>query len=420
MKSYISRLTNFFAAILIALISMPLLAGLTYANTGFSALVIEPDTGRILYEYNSNEARYPASLTKVMTLYMIFDALKHGQVNLNTSIVFSQKAVSQQPSKLGAKLGETIPLELAIKILVVKSANDVSVAVAEKLSGSEDAFVIQMNNMAKKLGLQQTNFTNSHGLPSLKQLSTAHDMAILASRIQKDFPKYFHNFSVTSFVYNDKVTETHNRVMRDYYGATGMKTGYIRLSGFNLITTATRSNKRIIGVVFGGKTAKDRDEFMTLILDKSFEVLLNSRNKKMRIDIAVNPDIIVVHPSVQAQIDAQKATQKKQVKTAITPPIKKQVKTAITPPTKNQVQPPKASSQSSAKYSIQVGSFKEYKNAQAQSHSAIKILGKGRARVASLQNGYHRALIDTFNQQSAANACSKLKAKDVECLVIRQ
>lgn len=240
------------------------------ANSKYAAYVIHADSGDILFDRYSNGRRYPASLTKMMTLYLLFEELEAGNLTLDTKLPISARAAGQPPSKLGLKKGTTITVETAIEALVVKSANDVAVVVAEKISGSEWRFAQKMTTRARSLGMSRTTFRNASGLPNSKQVTTAKDIATLTRRLIQDHPDYFHYFSAKSFTWNGRTYRTHNALVRTYVGADGMKTGYTRRSGFNLSTTAQRDGQRLIGVVLGGRSSASRDKHMREILDNAF------------------------------------------------------------------------------------------------------------------------------------------------------
>lgn len=237
----------------------------------YAALVMDSDTGLILYQRNGHKKLHPASLTKMMTLLMLFEALDQGKVRMHSKIRISEHAASMVPSKIGLKPGKKIKVKDAIQALAVKSANDIAVAVAEKLGGSERRFAQMMTKKARDLGMTKTRFRNASGLHDPKQVSTARDMARLARTIIYDYPHYYHFFSKNKFTYQGKTYRSHNKLMNSYAGMDGMKTGYIRASGFNLVSSAKRNNRRLIGVVFGGKTSKTRNARMEKILDFSFK-----------------------------------------------------------------------------------------------------------------------------------------------------
>lgn len=234
-----------------------------------AALVMDAYTGRILYSRNADTQCYPASLTKVMTLYLLFEKLEQGKVTLNSRMPVSAHAAGQAPSRLGVKIGDTISVEDAILALVTKSANDVAVVIAEYLGGTERNFATQMSAKAKSFGMSRTRYMNASGLPNRNQVTTARDQATLAKRIQVDFPQYYGYFSTASFTWDGRVIKNHNHLLGKYAGVNGLKTGYTAASGFNLTTSVWRNGKSVIGVVLGGKTARARDAQMVEILDKT-------------------------------------------------------------------------------------------------------------------------------------------------------
>jgi D-alanyl-D-alanine carboxypeptidase len=241
-----------------------------HANSKYAAYVIHADTGDVLFDRYSTARRYPASLTKMMTLYLLFEELDAGELTLQSKLKVSARAAGQPPSKLGLKAGSTIDVETAIEALVVKSANDVAAVVAEHISGSEWRFAKKMTAKARSLGMSRTRFRNASGLPNSKQVTTARDMAVLGQRVVQDFPQYYHYFSAKSFTWGGRTYASHNRLVKTYSGADGIKTGYTRRSGFNLVTTAVKGDNRLIGVVLGGRTSRSRDKHMRNILNKGF------------------------------------------------------------------------------------------------------------------------------------------------------
>lgn len=254
-----------------ALISISITTGAyAAANPKYAAIVINGYTEEVLFSSNADARRYPASLTKIMTLYLLFDALERGDVKLDTKMRVSKRAAGQAPSKLGLKAGSTIIVEHAIKVLVVRSANDVAVVIAEHLGKTESQFAQIMTRKAKALGMNGTQFRNASGLPNRQQYSTARDMARLGFRLISDHPKYYPYFSTKSIRWGGKTYKTHNEVLKNFSGTDGIKTGYIRASGFNLVTSTKRNGYHLIGVVFGGRTTKTRDAHMRKILNEQF------------------------------------------------------------------------------------------------------------------------------------------------------
>lgn len=240
------------------------------ANPKYASIVMDADTGAILHESNANKKLHPASLTKVMTLLMVFEALERGEMSLNDRIFISKHAAGQAPSKLGLPVGSSIKVRDAIYALVTKSANDIAAAVAEHMGRSERNFASMMTERAREIGMSQTTFVNASGLHNPGQISTARDMARLARFVIKAYPEYYSYFSTKNFTYNGQTYGNHNKLMGRYNGMDGMKTGYIGPSGFNLVASAVRGNHRLIGVVFGGRTGRSRDDHMAELLDLGF------------------------------------------------------------------------------------------------------------------------------------------------------
>jgi D-alanyl-D-alanine carboxypeptidase len=235
-----------------------------------AALIIDGVSGKVLYSRNANAERHPASLTKMMTLYLLFEALKKGQVTLSTEIPISAHAAAQKPTKLYLPAGDSIPVDTAIYAIVVRSANDIAVAIAEALGGTESHFATMMNEKARQLGMRDTFYHNASGLPDPLQISTASDLAILARHLAYDFPQYFHYFSAPGFSFRGVNYVTHDNLIGHYDGADGIKTGYTSGSGFNLVSSVVRGRTHIIGVVMGGRTARRRDREMMNLLDSTF------------------------------------------------------------------------------------------------------------------------------------------------------
>lgn len=243
----------------------------TGENNKYASIIIDASTGAVLSEKNANKVLHPASLTKVMTLMLLFDALEAGTVRLNDKIYISQHAANQQPSKLGLAAGSSIRVEDAILSVVTKSANDMSTAIAEHVAGSESRFAARMTQRAHQIGMSRTNFVNAHGLHNPAQVSTARDMAILARYILVRYPNYYRYFGTKQFTYRGKTMTNHNRLMQSYAGMDGFKTGFINASGFNLIASAKHGDTRLIGVVFGGRSWKSRNDHMAALLDSGFK-----------------------------------------------------------------------------------------------------------------------------------------------------
>ena len=241
------------------------------AKAKYASFIINENTKRIYHNTNADTRNYPASLTKIMTLYMVFDALKNKKISMNTKFKISKRAARQPPSKLNLSAGSSITAKNAILALITKSANDVATVVAENLGKSERNFARLMTKKARKLGMTRTTFKNASGLPNRGQLSTARDMAVLGMTIRKNHPNFFKLFKTKSFVYKGIKYTNHNNLLSNYSGTDGIKTGYTNASGFNLVASVERNGQRIIGVVFGGKKARSRDKHMINLLNKYFK-----------------------------------------------------------------------------------------------------------------------------------------------------
>jgi D-alanyl-D-alanine carboxypeptidase len=228
----------------------------------YAAMVVDAKTGKVLFSDSAEAIRHPASLTKVMTLYVLFDELERGSISLKTPLTVSAEAARAAPSKLGLRPGETISVEDAIKALVTKSANDVAVTVAENIAGSESAFAQRMTRKARALGMNSTVYRNASGLPNPQQVTTARDLVILGRAIQDNHPKYYGYFATKSFAWRGQNYRNHNNLLGNVQGVDGIKTGYIRASGFNLLTSAEQNNRQVVAVVLGGKSSKSRDAHM--------------------------------------------------------------------------------------------------------------------------------------------------------------
>ncbi len=273
------------------------------AEAKYASFIINENTKRIYHNTNADTRNYPASLTKIMTLYMIFDSLKNKKISMNTKFKISKRAAKQPPSKLNLSAGSSITVKNAILALITKSANDVATVVAENLGKSERNFARLMTRKARKLGMTRTTFKNASGLPNRGQLSTARDMAVLGMAIRKNHPNFFKLFKTKSFVYKGVKYTNHNNLLSSYSGTDGIKTGYTNASGFNLVASVERNGQRIIGVVFGGKKARSRDKHMISLLNKYFK----TSSSKPLVRIAkpsempkVRPKIIVAEKNVKS------------------------------------------------------------------------------------------------------------------------
>ena len=264
------------ASLLLAVAVLPPSASATRVVAGpggpiYEAIVLDADTGQVLRELNPDAVTYPASLTKMMTLYLTFEALNQGRLQLNQYLPVSAAAAAHAPSRLGLQPGEAVTVRDLILAIVTKSANDAAAVLAEGLGGgSEPAFAQLMNQKAAQLGMTHTHYANASGLPDPEQLTTARDIARLALALYRDFPREYRYFSVTKFDFNGETVNGHDHMLGWYPGADGIKTGYTEASGFNLATSAVQNGHRLIGVILGGRTVRSRDESMAQMLDLGF------------------------------------------------------------------------------------------------------------------------------------------------------
>ena len=239
-----------------------------FANSKYAGIVVDAKTGKVLYGEDADQLRYPASLTKMMTLYLTFEALEAGRISKSTPVPFSKKASAEPPSKLGVRAGRSITVEQAILSLVTRSANDAATALGELLGGSEQRFARMMTNKARALGMTRTTYRNAHGLPNSEQRTTARDQARLGIALRQHFPQYYDYFSTRSFRFGKQTIGNHNRLLGNVRGVDGIKTGYTRASGFNLVTSAQLDGRSIVAVVMGGTSGGARDAQMRKLVAK--------------------------------------------------------------------------------------------------------------------------------------------------------
>lgn len=292
--------------------------GIAGAQARYASLVIDAATGDILHERESDQLRHPASLTKLMTLYLIFEAIEAKQITFSTRWAVSDRAASQPPTKLGLERFDYITVRDAVLGLITRSANDAAVVAAEGLAGSVEKFAQMMTRKARALGMSRTTFENASGLPDPDQFTTARDMATLARAIIFTFPNHYPLFATSEFIFNGRVNANHNRLMSYYQGMDGLKTGFINSSGFNLVASAVRNGRRLIGVVLGGPSPGQRDHEMARLLDAAFgtpgreaprvaERLQPLKPTAAPALVLTAPQLVLKPPPVQAQGDGEPA-----------------------------------------------------------------------------------------------------------------
>lgn len=448
------------------------LAGPATAKPKFAAITIDAKTGKVLFSRNADSRRYPASLTKVMTLYIVFQEMKAGRIKKNTRLLVSKHASKQQPSKLGLKAGSWITVDNAIKALVTKSANDVAVVVAESIGGSQKAFARRMTRTAKQLGMTRTRFRNASGLPDRSQVTTARDMATLGLRIQRDFPQYYSYFKIRKFVYKGRTYYTHNKLLGRYKGTDGIKTGYIRASGFNLTSSVKRNGRHLIGVVMGAKSGRSRNKYMQNMLTKAFKRVPKRNSRALALTAgrppgytkpkaAVSPGLVASPPlpapkplTTQTATAPQPAAPAPTIASALAavpaanglpaipaPPAPSKFAAPIEPilidmtktaeqrtaaadtPPSNQDRKPAATKPST--WSIQIGAYATEDDAKQRLASMQKmglkqLNGKNPFTVAFEKKNkvIYRARFDGFDKKSARKTCRALKRKSISCFAL--
>jgi len=417
----------------------PAVQARTYAD-----IIVDAVTGEVLRSRSPDAQIYPASLTKMMTLYLLFEALQNGQITIDSTLTASSLAASQPATNLALHKGSTLTVEQAIYALVIRSANDVAMVVAEELGGNEADFARLMTERARQLGMNNTVFRNPHGLPNKAQVSTAQDMATLARALMFDFPGFYHYFSATSFSYNGVTYKSHNRLMQRYAGADGLKTGYIRASGFNLAFSAVRDGRRLIGVVIGGQSAASRDDQMATLMDEAF-------NRAGPVLMAAAPppppkpgsDIVgfalasagYTLPTVPLPegnpTDLTIADLAAGTVPAAAIPAGAQGQgdfgsTAVTAAPLAALPIPEAAEPLSGVWGVQVGAFSKFAAAHNAalyaSQRAAAQLQNARVQIEEIKNELgtiYRARLIGLDEQTAHTACTQLRAFDQPCIVLK-
>lgn len=389
-----------------------------------AAIVIDANTGKTLYSSNGDAVRYPASLTKMMTLYMVFEAMAAGRITKNTKVPFSAHAAARPPTKLGVRPGGSVTVETVILALVTKSANDAAAAVGELLGGSEAGFARMMTAKARALGMKSTTFRNASGLPDPAQKTTARDMAILGMSLRAHFPREYAYFSTRSFTFGKQRMGNHNKLLGKVRGVDGIKTGYIRASGFNLVTSVKDGDRMLVAVVMGGTSGAARNARMT--------ELVRAYLPKASTRVGRNPLVAARSITPQAPIVASASTAPVMIIPVPRPDISTEL--AYANPAQAQAPvPPEAVGEGDidpvntaslpSGWVVQVGSVGSAPEAQA-------LLAKTAAKAAALladaspftetfaKDGttYHRARFGGFESQaSATKTCAALKKRDIAC-----
>ena len=389
------------------------------AEAKYAAIVVDAGTGVVRHEANADDRNSPASLTKLMTIYLLFEAIENKRLSWNSMMTVSRHAANQSPTHLALSPGETISVKDATLGLIIHSANDVAVVVAETLGETEEKFALMMTAKARKIGMTRTTFRNASGLPNPGQQSTARDMAILAQAMMDRFPQYYPMFAESSFVYKGRTFKSHNRVTLNYQGADGLKTGYTHASGFNLVTSATRDGHRLIGVVFGGNTAAARDQQMMRLLDDGFAARRGGGAVIARNNLP---------STVQSKAPAR--VQNAYVQQAEAKPAPKEPKRKFATAGDEEivlVNPSMANPSDQSDWGIQVGAFNTKTPAESTARDVskkyAKLLKGGHVAIAPLANKkgktLYRARIMGIDKDAAYETCKILKRAQMPCMELR-
>jgi D-alanyl-D-alanine carboxypeptidase len=396
-------------------------------------IILDATSGRELSSDQPDQLRHPASLTKLMTIYLTFSALDSGRLSLGDGLPVSINALNAPPTKMGLPPGGTVSVRDATMALVTRSANDAAVVLAEALGGDEPSFAQLMTSKARQLGMSQTVFRNASGLPNREQVTTARDMARLAFALMRDFPHYYPVFSVQSWPYRGRYLENHNRMLGSYEGADGLKTGYTNASGFNLVMSAMRDNRRLIGVVMGGDSAGQRDRMMAMLMDQGFASAATMRLSAWT-NIRKPPSARYTSANFDPSLVIPESTPR--LATASAAPLAGFTAAAPPPPPANQrvagpaVPPPAEGSVASngppiGSWVIQVGSFNDPQAAQLALERASSTLVDMRSVTAAVDEvqmankTFHRARLTNLSQAQAVDGCKRLEKKKIYCSAIQ-
>ncbi|MBO9709648.1 MAG: D-alanyl-D-alanine carboxypeptidase [Caulobacter sp.] len=395
---------------------------LNAAEPKYAAIVIDANSGEVLYDKRADSPRYPASVTKVMTLYLTFEALSEGRLKLTDRVPISARAAAQSPTKLGVPVGDSISVDEAIRAMTVKSANDIAVAMAERLGGSESRFAALMTLRGQELGMRNSRFVNASGLPDSRQISTARDLAILSRATMRDFPQYYSYFSIKGFEFRGRYIPGHNRLLSNMPGFDGLKTGYTNASGYNLAGSAVRDGRRLIAVVLGGSSTAWRDNNMEDLLTTGFDVL-KRRSHGERTTIAANlyedePTGPIMRPSSE-EGDGDQAG----LKIVLTDNPKPAAPLKVSPNLRAaQAAAKPAPKKPKGEWGVQVGAFRSKSLANEQlalvRSRFSKFVADAEGAVEGAAGGAFRAQFQGLTAEAARSACAAISAKRQPCMIL--
>ncbi|MBI1199739.1 MAG: peptidase M15 [Phenylobacterium sp.] len=404
-----------------AMAEVPYLSLIPQNSSKYASIVVDAKTGEVLYAKRADAPRYPASITKVMTLYLTFEALSAGRLSLDDQVVFSPHASAQAPTKLGVRAGDSITVLQAIQALTTLSANDAAVALAEKIGGTESRFTTLMTLRAQELGMQNTHFANANGLPDSRNLSTARDIAILSRAVMRDYPQYYGYFGLVSFNFRGRTIYNHNHLLSDVPGVDGLKTGFTNASGYNIAISGINDGRRLIVVVLGGPTRVIRDRVAESLLLTGFDVI-RRRDMGENIQVAQNffePPALAqaTEPSMQ-QGDSDDSLA---IRLTSAPPPTRASKIQIVEGKSVAKFNDNPRAKTAGKWTVQVGSFASRTDARKQ----LSLSGKRYAShfddaraIAEKDGGKYRARFNGLTEGAAKAACRELKSDRQPCLVI--
>lgn len=441
-----------------ALVATPSTAPLfAQENTRYAAIVVDAESGEVLFARHADSRRYPASITKVMTLYLTFEALTEGKVKLDDVLTISPRAASQPPSKLGLAAGQTITLDNAMKATAVRSANDMAMAIAEHVGGSQDRFAARMTLKARELGMTQTRYVNPNGLPDARQVTSARDLAILARAVMRDYPQYYRYFGLHDWVYEGREYRNTNGLLRTQFGYDGLKTGYTNASGYNLAASAVRDGRRLITIVLGGRTTASRNAHVAELMETGFEVeRLRRAGQPLQIaqtyfeqkGFGIGPDNAGPVEYAAVADDDDEAAAVSYASLPATPPQP----TRVTPaPSEERTvaallraegpadvtaalngaparpAPPRAPTretvrETAGRWAVQVGAFRDETVARdwlTEVNRRFRSQFAAAERTVQNAEGWYRSRFTGMSEQAAQAACAALAERRVTCMVIR-
>lgn len=423
-------------------------------NARYAAIVVDAASGEVLFSRFADARRYPASITKVMTLYLTFEALESGKVKLTDNLIVSPRAASQPPSKLGLAAGQSISLDDAMRATAVRSANDMAVVIAEHIGGSEGRFTQMMTEKARELGMEHTRFTTANGLPDTRQATTARDLSILSRAVMRDYPQYYRYLGLHDWYYNGRDYRNTNGLLATGRGYDGIKTGFTNASGYNLAASSVRDGKRLITIVMGGRSTKSRNDHVAELMDTGFELqrrrgqgetiqLAQAFFEQRGYGISAEPSAPVAYASLSnedgegvgsTEVALVAGPAPRTLPTEVTPPPSARRAESRPPETltaalnggaaaaaPTRAAPAKAAPAPAGRWTVQVGAFREEAVARDWLNDVSR---RFRDQFSTAQrdvqtaNGWYRSRFTGMTQQAAESACAALSERRVSCMVV--